>query len=58
MAAWAIRNSLVGGELTNRALGWHPVSGDNIRTGVRTFSTLIVPVDAMAKRFTQSGWFG
>jgi 4-amino-4-deoxy-L-arabinose transferase-like glycosyltransferase len=45
VVAWAIRNRLVGGELTNRALGWHPITGDNIRTGIRTFSTLIVPVD-------------
>ena len=45
MAAWAIRNLLVGGELTNRALGWHPITEDNIRTGIRTFSSLIVPVD-------------
>ena len=46
MAAWAIRNRLVGGALTNRALDWHPITAENIRTGVRTFSSFLVPVDA------------
>ena len=46
MAAWALRNTLVGGALTNRQLGWHPINADNIHTGIRTFAGLILPVDA------------
>lgn len=45
IAAWAIRNRLAGGELTNRALGWHPISAENARTGVRAFSGFLVPLD-------------
>ncbi len=41
---WAIRNKLEGGALTNRALSWHPITFDNARTGVRTFSSFLVPV--------------
>ena len=45
MAGWAIRNRLVGGSLTNRALGWHPITPENIRLGLRTFSGFLVPVE-------------
>lgn len=41
---WAIRNKIEGGALTNRALSWHPITFENARTGVRTFSSFLVPV--------------
>jgi hypothetical protein len=44
MAAWAIRNRLVGGELTNRRLDWHPITAENAHTGIRTFSGFLMPV--------------
>ena len=47
MAGWAIRNRLVGGSLTNRALGWHPITPENIRLGLRTFSGFLVPVETL-----------
>ncbi len=46
IAGWAIRNRLVGGALTNRALDWHPITAENVRTGVRTFSGFLFPLDA------------
>ena len=45
MAGWAIRNRMVGGSLTNRALGWHPITADNARMGIRTYSGFVVPVE-------------
>ncbi len=42
-AAWAIRNEIVGGSLTNRGFGWHPIVVENARTGIRTFSEFIIP---------------
>jgi hypothetical protein len=46
MIAWAVRNRLVGGSLTNRALGWHPITPENARLGLRTFSGFLIPVEA------------
>jgi 4-amino-4-deoxy-L-arabinose transferase-like glycosyltransferase len=42
--AWTIRNSIVGGTVTNRAIGWHPIVESNARTGLRTFSEFLVPI--------------
>ena len=42
--AWMIRNRLVGGTVTNRAIGWHPISETNARMGIRTFSEFLVPI--------------
>ncbi len=43
---WAIRNRFEGGSLTNRALGWHPITADNARMGIRTFAGFVMPVDS------------
>jgi 4-amino-4-deoxy-L-arabinose transferase-like glycosyltransferase len=45
IAAWAVRNRIVGGSLTNRVLGWHPITLESARQGIRTFSSFLVPVD-------------
>jgi hypothetical protein len=45
IAAWAVRNRLIGGALTNRSLGWHPITPENAHTGIRTFSGFAVPVE-------------
>ena len=45
-AAWAIRNEIVGGSLTNRGIGWHPIAESNARTGIRTFSEFLVPIQS------------
>jgi 4-amino-4-deoxy-L-arabinose transferase-like glycosyltransferase len=42
--AWTIRNRIVGGTVTNRAIGWHPIVESNARTGLRTFSEFLVPI--------------
>ena len=42
---WAIRNRIVADNGTNRAFAWHPVTAENIKIGVRTFSELLIPVE-------------
>lgn len=42
---WALRNRLVAESATNRALVWHPITADNLRLGVYTFSSFLIPVD-------------
>ena len=49
IVGWAIRNSLVAENATNRVLAWHPITAENIRMGVRVFADLFIPVDAWRK---------
>jgi 4-amino-4-deoxy-L-arabinose transferase-like glycosyltransferase len=42
--AWMIRNRIVGGTVTNREIGWHPITETNARMGIRTFSEFLVPI--------------
>ena len=46
MVGWAIRNSLVAENATNRTLAWHPITPENLRMGVRVFADLLIPVEA------------
>jgi 4-amino-4-deoxy-L-arabinose transferase-like glycosyltransferase len=46
IAGWAIRNSSVGGTTTNRTLVWHPITGANFDTALRSISGFLVPVEA------------
>ncbi|HVF25395.1 MAG TPA: phospholipid carrier-dependent glycosyltransferase [Anaerolineales bacterium] len=46
IVGWAIRNSLIAENATNRALVWHPITAENIRMGVRVFADLFIPVEA------------
>ena len=43
---WAIRNRLVAENTTNRVLAWHPITADNLQTGVRVFSEVFIPIEA------------
>ena len=43
LAVWLIRNSLVGGTATNRALCWHPITRDQLADAFKTVSGWIVP---------------
>jgi 4-amino-4-deoxy-L-arabinose transferase-like glycosyltransferase len=55
-AAWAIRNEIVGGSLTNRGIGWHPIVESNARIGVRTFSEFIMPVISWQLSLIKVDW--
>ncbi len=45
--AWSIRNRVVGDSLTNRVLGWHPISLENWELGVQTMAEFLVPFNLL-----------
>jgi 4-amino-4-deoxy-L-arabinose transferase-like glycosyltransferase len=53
---WALRNRIIAENATNRALAWHPITAENIRLGVRTFSEFFIPVEPWRREiFKQTG---
>ena len=42
---WAIRNEMVGGNATNRAFIWHPITANNFETALYNISTFLMPVE-------------
>ena len=52
---WAFRNKLVAENATNRAFAWHPITTENITTGIRTFSEFFIPVEAWRREIFQQG---
>lgn len=50
---WSIRNRIVGGNVTNRVLGWHPITPDNWDLGIKTFSEFLTPLHSVRKVLTQ-----
>jgi len=46
---WAIRNSIVADNVTNRAFAWHPITAENISIGVRTFSEFFIPIETLRR---------
>ena len=46
LAGWAIRNKLVADNATNRTLVYHPLSVENIETGIYNISEFLIPVEA------------
>ncbi|MBI5945495.1 MAG: phospholipid carrier-dependent glycosyltransferase [Chloroflexi bacterium] len=45
MLGWSIRNKLVADNATNRTLIWHPLTDENISTGIYNFSEFLIPVE-------------
>jgi 4-amino-4-deoxy-L-arabinose transferase-like glycosyltransferase len=43
---WSLRNKLVADNATNRTLVYHPLTAENIQTGIHNFSDFLVPVEA------------
>jgi 4-amino-4-deoxy-L-arabinose transferase-like glycosyltransferase len=52
-AGWALRNRLIGESVTNRVLAWHPVTAENLRLGVYTFSSFLIPLEALRRTLAQ-----
>ena len=53
---WAIRNRIVADNATNRAFAWHPITAENIKIGVYTFSEFFIPVETWRREiFKQTG---
>jgi len=46
---WSIRNRIVGGNLTNRMLGWHPVTAENWELGIKTFAEFMAPLQSVRR---------
>lgn len=42
--AWAIRNRIMGGTVSNRVLGWHPITLENWVLALNTLSEFLIPV--------------
>ena len=59
--AWMLRNKLVGGSATNRAIRWHPVTTENIQRGLQEFFAFLVPLSRLRttwyENFTFLGFF-
>lgn len=46
---WSIRNRIEGGSYTNRVLGWHLITNENLQYGFRTFTDFLVPIQQWRK---------
>ena len=53
IVGWSIRNRVLGGNLTNRTLGWHPITLDNWDLGVKTFADFLAPLRPVRKALNQ-----
>ncbi len=53
LAGWSIRNKLVADNATNRTLVYHPLTAENIQTGLRNISEFVVPVEAWRRAIVQ-----
>jgi len=51
--AWMLRNKLVGGSATNRAIQWHPLTQENLFRGLRSFFQFLIPLPEIASLFNQ-----
>jgi len=56
VVGWSIRNRLVGGNTTNRAFAWHPLTSEQINPGLRVFSEFFIPIESWRQAiFKQTG---
>lgn len=53
-AAWAVRNKLVADNATNRTLVYHPLSVENIQTGIYNFSEFLIPVETWRRALVKT----
>jgi hypothetical protein len=54
LVGWAIRNELVAENATNRQLVYHPLSAENIQTGIYNISEFFVPVENWRRALVQT----
>lgn len=52
--AWSIRNKLVADNATNRTLVYHPLSAENIKTGIYNFSEFLVPLETWRRMLVKN----
>lgn len=46
---WSLRNRWIGGTVTNRVLGWHPITLENWELGVKTFAEFLAPLRSVRR---------
>lgn len=51
--AWSIRNKLAANNATNRMLVYHPLTEENINTGIFNFAEFLAPVEAWRRALMQ-----
>jgi len=54
LIGWSIRNKIVADNATNRTLVYHPLSAENIQTGVYNISEFLVPVENWRRALVQT----
>ena len=54
LLGWAVRNKTVADNATNRTLVWHPLSIENIETGIYNLSEFLVPVESWRQALVKS----
>ncbi|NOH00706.1 MAG: phospholipid carrier-dependent glycosyltransferase [Chloroflexi bacterium] len=51
--AWSIRNRLLADTATNRTIVYHPITAENIETGISNFAAFLLPVDEWRRALIQ-----
>ncbi|MCQ3935603.1 MAG: hypothetical protein DPW18_01015 [Chloroflexi bacterium] len=51
--AWGIRNRLLADNATNRTIVYHPITAENIETGISNFAAFLLPVDEWRRALIQ-----
>lgn len=54
LLGWSIRNKIVADNATNRTLVYHPLTAENIETGIYNFSEFLVPVETWRREITKN----
>ena len=54
---WTLRNKLVGGTATNRAIEWHSITPENILRGLREFFNFLLPLPEFSTPFLNKTFF-
>lgn len=55
MAAWFLRNRLVGGSATNRIFQYHPIRPESLKLGFYNIASFLAPIDALQQTLYKSG---
>jgi len=50
---WALRNRIITDNVTNRSFFWHPITPDNVKLGVYTFSSFLIPVESWRRALSK-----
>jgi hypothetical protein len=57
LVGWGIRNEVVADNATNRTLVYHPLTAENIQTGIYNISEFLVPIETWRRALVQTSNF-